>query len=163
MSEDDWAKLDAVFDVGARAEAATDSHGGELATAPQSEATIAVGSVSLKVVDDEAETCDADDANDENRANTSTSREVLNASVTGLVAGARSFGGGGADARCDLRAMDLDVGGVKFSSSVETLTVSGSAYFKAMFSGAWKRDDSAPIFIDRDPAMFGVILRYESA
>ena len=24
MSEDDWAKLDAVFDVGARAEAATD-------------------------------------------------------------------------------------------------------------------------------------------
>ena len=118
MSEDDWAKLDAVFDVGARAEAATDdSHGGELATAPQSEATIAVGSVSLKVVDDEAETCDADDANDENRANTSTSREVLNASVTGLVAGARSFGGGGADARCDLRAMDLDVGGAKILRS----------------------------------------------
>ena len=113
MSEDDWAKLDAVFDVGARAEAAAGAQPAEGSTAPQSEATIAVGSVSLKIVDDEAETStSADDAGDENRANSST-REVLNASVTGLVAGARSLGDGSsldADAQ---PAMDLDVGGAK--------------------------------------------------
>ena len=127
MSEDDWAKLDAVFDVGARAEAAAGAQPAEGSTAPQSEATIAVGSVSLKIVDDEAETATfADDAGDENRANTST-REVLNASVTGLVAGARSFGDGSSlDARCELRAMDLDVGGAKILRSAGAKAKSAS-------------------------------------
>ena len=56
--------------------------------------------------------------------------------------------------------VELDVGGVRFSTSVETLTISDSPYFKALFSGAWQRDDAQPIFIDRDPAIFTVILRY---
>ena len=86
-----------------------------------------MGSVSLKIVDDEAETSTfADVAGDENRANTST-REVLNASVTGLVAGARSFGDGSSlDARCELRAMDLDVGGAKILRSAGAKAMSAS-------------------------------------
>ena len=55
--------------------------------------------------------------------------------------------------------VDLDVGGARFSTSVETLTTAGSPFFTSMFSGAWKRDGSA-IFIDRDPVMFEKILRY---
>lgn len=56
--------------------------------------------------------------------------------------------------------VELDVGGVRFSTSVETLVVGNSPYFLALFSGAWKRDEAKPIFIDRDPAAFAVILRY---
>ena len=53
--------------------------------------------------------------------------------------------------------VELDVGGQRFVTSIETLTA-GSQYFKSMFSGMWEASDS-PIFIDRDPAMFALILK----
>jgi hypothetical protein len=57
----------------------------------------------------------------------------------------------------------LDVGGDKYSTSVETLTHEKNTFFTAMFSRQWElerdpKDDS--IFIDRDGKLFTHILAY---
>jgi hypothetical protein len=57
----------------------------------------------------------------------------------------------------------LDVGGDKYSTSVDTLTREKNTYFTAMFSRQWElerdpKDDS--IFIDRDGKLFVHILAY---
>jgi hypothetical protein len=51
----------------------------------------------------------------------------------------------------------LDVGGVLFHTSQDTLTAN-SAYFCGLFSGAWSSDGEDPQFIDRDPDAFRVLL-----
>jgi len=58
--------------------------------------------------------------------------------------------------------VELNVGGTHFTTTQETLTASGSAYFNAMFSGLWEVGSGA-IFIDRDPELFSIILRYMRA
>lgn len=57
----------------------------------------------------------------------------------------------------------LDVGGEKFTTSVETLTREKHTYFTALFSKQWQleRDpDDKSIFIDRDGKLFHYILNY---
>ncbi|CAF3661908.1 unnamed protein product [Rotaria sp. Silwood1] len=57
----------------------------------------------------------------------------------------------------------LDVGGDKFSTSVETLTREKNTFFTALFSKQWQleRDpDDESIFIDRDGKLFNYILAY---
>ncbi|CAF2666924.1 unnamed protein product [Rotaria sp. Silwood2] len=57
----------------------------------------------------------------------------------------------------------LDVGGEKFSTSVETLTREKNTFFTALFSKQWQleRDpNDRSIFIDRDGKLFNYILAY---
>lgn len=57
----------------------------------------------------------------------------------------------------------LDVGGDKYSTSVETLTRENNSFFTAMFSRQWEleRDPvDKSIFIDRDGKIFTYILEY---
>jgi hypothetical protein len=57
----------------------------------------------------------------------------------------------------------LDVGGKRYSTSVETLTREKNTFFTALFSKQWKleRDpDDKSIFIDRDGKLFQHILAY---
>ncbi len=55
----------------------------------------------------------------------------------------------------------LDVGGTLFKTSIGTLT-NKSEYFKYMFAGQFKENMSKdkPIFIDRDPELFKIVLSY---
>ena len=57
----------------------------------------------------------------------------------------------------------LDVGGKKYSTSVETLTREKNTFFTALFSTQWKLDldpEDKSIFIDRDGKLFRHILTY---
>ncbi|CAF4683036.1 unnamed protein product [Rotaria sp. Silwood2] len=57
----------------------------------------------------------------------------------------------------------LDVGGEKFSTSVDTLTSEKNTFFTALFSKQWQLDkdpDDGSIFIDRNGKIFTYILEY---
>ena len=61
------------------------------------------------------------------------------------------------------KPVKLNVGGTYFSIGMENLTSEPNTFFAAMFSGRWEvpvdpKDDA--VFIDRDPAVFGIILNY---
>lgn len=57
--------------------------------------------------------------------------------------------------------VNLDVGGVKFTSAVTTLS-SNSAYFASLFSDNWSSDGNCEdeFFLDQDPLAFGKLLEY---
>lgn len=56
----------------------------------------------------------------------------------------------------------LNVGGKRFSTSKETLTWVTDSFFTSLLSGRISslKDEKGAIFIDRDPALFAVILNY---
>eukprot|EP01118_Nematostelium_gracile_P005294 TRINITY_DN1661_c0_g1_i2.p1 TRINITY_DN1661_c0_g1~~TRINITY_DN1661_c0_g1_i2.p1 ORF type:complete len:176 (-),score=26.86 TRINITY_DN1661_c0_g1_i2:6-533(-) len=57
--------------------------------------------------------------------------------------------------------INLNVGGVKFSTSKPTLTSVEGSYFHTMLSSdRWKPNDRGEYFIDRDPTHFPRILSY---
>lgn len=58
--------------------------------------------------------------------------------------------------------LHLNVGGKRFSTSRQTLTVISDTFFTALLSGRISslRDHKGAIFIDRDPKLFSVILNY---
>ncbi|CAH1162973.1 unnamed protein product [Phaedon cochleariae] len=58
--------------------------------------------------------------------------------------------------------LHLNVGGKRFSTSRQTLTLIPDTFFSALLSGRISslRDEKGAIFIDRDPTVFSVILNY---
>eukprot|EP01130_Rhizamoeba_saxonica_P008501 TRINITY_DN3442_c2_g1_i1.p1 TRINITY_DN3442_c2_g1~~TRINITY_DN3442_c2_g1_i1.p1 ORF type:complete len:312 (-),score=56.11 TRINITY_DN3442_c2_g1_i1:46-981(-) len=60
------------------------------------------------------------------------------------------------------RKVVLDVGGQKFTTSLETLTKDKGSMLCAMFSGEWMpgTQENGAIFIDRDGELFSYVLRY---
>ncbi|XP_017475811.1 PREDICTED: BTB/POZ domain-containing protein KCTD3 [Rhagoletis zephyria] len=58
--------------------------------------------------------------------------------------------------------VNLNVGGQRFSTSRQTLTWIPDTFFTALLSGRISslRDETGAIFIDRDPALFSIILNY---
>ena len=56
----------------------------------------------------------------------------------------------------------LNVGGTKFTTSVETLCADADSMLAAMFSGrhALRPADDGSLFIDRDPKHFGLVLNF---
>lgn len=56
----------------------------------------------------------------------------------------------------------LDVGGTKFSCSIERLLQIPDTYFTALLSGRWelKVQKDGSLFIDRDPTVFSLIMTY---
>ncbi|XP_060588703.1 BTB/POZ domain-containing protein KCTD3-like isoform X1 [Ruditapes philippinarum] len=58
--------------------------------------------------------------------------------------------------------IQLNVGGKRFATSKETLTWIQDSFFTSLLSGRISslKDDNGAIFIDRDPALFTVILNY---
>jgi hypothetical protein len=63
------------------------------------------------------------------------------------------------------RTVVLSVGGDLFETTKDTLCVHENSFFAKMFKGSWKEaevesDREAPIFIDRDPSVFPIILQY---
>ncbi|KAK9852570.1 hypothetical protein WJX84_006001 [Apatococcus fuscideae] len=60
------------------------------------------------------------------------------------------------------KIISLNVGGVKFATSLETLTRDPESMLARMFQGdiGKRRDDKGRIFIDRDSKHFGLILNY---
>ncbi|XP_037946809.1 BTB/POZ domain-containing protein KCTD3 [Teleopsis dalmanni] len=58
--------------------------------------------------------------------------------------------------------VNLNVGGQRFSTSRQTLTWIPDTFFTALLNGRISslRDESGAIFIDRDPALFSIILNY---
>jgi hypothetical protein len=79
-------------------------------------------------------------------------KEVLHASLTGLIAGARTYASGGTDARLRMRAVHLDVGGSKILRAAGSRSVSfddwkisddvaGSVTARAVADALWDDDD----------------------
>ncbi|XP_061402178.1 BTB/POZ domain-containing protein KCTD3 [Musca vetustissima] len=58
--------------------------------------------------------------------------------------------------------VNLNVGGQRFSTSRQTLTWIPDTFFTALLSGRISslKDETGAIFIDRDPALFSIILNY---
>ncbi|XP_018563863.1 BTB/POZ domain-containing protein KCTD3 isoform X1 [Anoplophora glabripennis] len=58
--------------------------------------------------------------------------------------------------------LHLNVGGKRFSTSRQTLTLIPDTFFTALLSGRISslRDEKGAIFIDRDPKIFSIILNY---
>ncbi|OXA59035.1 BTB/POZ domain-containing protein KCTD3 [Folsomia candida] len=58
--------------------------------------------------------------------------------------------------------INLNVGGTRFSTSYTTLTWVPDSFFTALLSGRISslKDDSGAFFVDRDPALFSIILNY---
>ncbi|RWS17877.1 hypothetical protein B4U79_07457 [Dinothrombium tinctorium] len=58
--------------------------------------------------------------------------------------------------------ISLNVGGIKFLTSRQTLNSIGDTFFTSLLSGRIPsfKDESGAIFIDRDPNLFAVILNY---
>ncbi|EFA07111.1 BTB/POZ domain-containing protein KCTD3 isoform X2 [Tribolium castaneum] len=58
--------------------------------------------------------------------------------------------------------LHLNVGGKRFSTSKQTLTLIPDTFFTALLSGRISslRDEKGAIFIDRDPEIFSIILNY---
>lgn len=56
----------------------------------------------------------------------------------------------------------LNVGGIKYTTSLATLTAVPEAYFSSLFSGDWQQVLTAEgeVFLDRDGERFKVILEY---
>lgn len=56
----------------------------------------------------------------------------------------------------------LNVGGTKFDTTLETLTKVPGSFFETLLSGRWNPslDRDGCIFIDREPTVFGYILKY---
>lgn len=61
-----------------------------------------------------------------------------------------------------LEIFTLNVGGTKFQTTRETLTKVPDSFFETLLSGRWSvtLDREGCIFIDRDPGVFGIILKY---
>jgi hypothetical protein len=79
-------------------------------------------------------------------------KEVLHASLTGLIAGARTYASGGTDARLRMRAVHLDVGGSKILRAAGSRSVlfddwkisddvAGSVTARAVADALWDDDD----------------------
>jgi hypothetical protein len=88
-------------------------------------------------------------------------KEVLHASLTGLIAGARTYASGGTDARLRMRAVHLDVGGSKILRAAGSRSVSfddwkisddvaGSVTARAVADALWDDDDDDDRFEDAD-------------
>ena len=157
MSEDDWASLNRVFDLDGHVDAAFDatnrlSAASDLFFDPlQTEASVRIGSVSLQLFDDEIKVKVGHDSS----GSSSTYEpmiEVLHASLTGLIAGARTYASGGTDARLRMRAVHLDVGGSKILRAAGSRSVSfddwkisddvaGSVTARAVADALWDDDD----------------------
>lgn len=58
--------------------------------------------------------------------------------------------------------INLNVGGTRFSTTKQTLLLVPDTFFSALISGRIPsmKDDSAAVFIDRDPSLFKIILNY---
>lgn len=58
--------------------------------------------------------------------------------------------------------VNLNVGGVKYTTTIETLTSVPESYLSALFSGRWEatRTSEGAVFIDRDGSTFRYILYY---
>ncbi|XP_070378747.1 SH3KBP1-binding protein 1 isoform X1 [Dermacentor albipictus] len=58
--------------------------------------------------------------------------------------------------------INLNVGGIRFATSRQTLTWVPDSFFTSMLSGriSSHRDETGAIFIDRDPKLFSVILNF---
>ena len=158
MSEDDWASLNRVFDLEGHVDAAFDATNSLSAANDnsffdplQTEASVRIGSVSLQLYDDEIKVKVGHD-----RSGSSSTyepmKEVLHASLTGLIAGARTYASGGTDARLRMRAVHLDVGGSKILRAAGSRSVlfddwkisddvAGSVTARAVADALWDDDD----------------------
>ena len=157
MSEDDWASLNRVFDLEGHVDAAFDATNSLSAASDsffdplQTEASVRIGSVSLQLFDDEIKVKVGHDSSGSS-STYEPMREVLHASLTGLIAGARTYASGGTDARLRMRAVHLDVGGSKILRAAGSRSVSfddwkisddvaGSVTARAVADALWDDDD----------------------
>ena len=157
MSEDDWASLNRVFDLEGHVDAAFDATNTLSAASDsffdplQTEASVRIGSVSLQLYDDEIKVKVGHDSSGSS-VTYEPMREVLHASLTGLIAGARTYASGGTDARLRMRAVHLDVGGSKILRAAGSRSVSfddwkisddvaGSVTARAVADALWDDDD----------------------
>jgi len=62
----------------------------------------------------------------------------------------------------DSHIIKLNVGGVVFDTTAETLNAAGPSFFSSILSGTFgvSHDERGRIFIDRDPKMFRYVLNY---
>ena len=166
MSEDDWASLNRVFDLEGHVDAAFDATNSLSAASDsffdplQTEASVRIGSVSLQLYDDEIKVKVGHDTSGSSPTY-EPMKEVLHASLTGLIAGARTYASGGTDARLRMRAVHLDVGGSKILRAAGSRSVSfddwkisddvaGSVTARAVADALWDDDDDDDRFEDAD-------------
>ena len=167
MSEDDWASLNRVFDLEGHVDAAFDATNSLSAASDgsffdplQTEASVRIGSVSLQLFDDEIKVKVGHDSSGSSPTY-APMKEVLHASLTGLIAGARTYASGGTDARLRMRAVHLDVGGSKILRAAGSRSVSfddwkisddvaGSVTARAVADALWDDDDDDDRFEDAD-------------
>ena len=166
MSEDDWASLNRVFDLEGHVDAAFDATNSLSAASDsffdplQTEASVRIGSVSLQLYDDEIKVKVGYDTSGSSPTY-EPMKEVLHASLTGLIAGARTYASGGTDARLRMRAVHLDVGGSKILRAAGSRSVSfddwkisddvaGSVTARAVADALWDDDDDDDRFEDAD-------------
>ena len=157
MSEDDWASLNRVFDLEGHVDAAFDATNSLSAASDsffdplQTEASVRIGSVSLQLFDDEIKVKVGHDSSGSSPTY-APMKEVLHASLTGLIAGARTYASGGTDARLRMRAVHLDVGGSKILRAAGSRSVlfddwkisddvAGSVTARAVADALWDDDD----------------------
>ena len=157
MSEDDWASLNRVFDLEGHVDAAFDATNSVSAASDsffdplQTEASVRIGSVSLQLYDDEIKVKVGHDSSGSSPTY-APMKEVLHASLTGLIAGARTYASGGTDARLRMRAVHLDVGGSKILRAAGSRSVlfddwkisddvAGSVTARAVADALWDDDD----------------------
>jgi hypothetical protein len=158
MSEDDWASLNRVFDLEGHVDAAFDATNSLSAANDnsffdplQTEASVRIGSVSLQLFDDEIKVKVGHDSSGSSPTY-APMKEVLHASLTGLIAGARTYASGGTDARLRMRAVHLDVGGSKILRAAGSRSVlfddwkisddvAGSVTARAVADALWDDDD----------------------
>ena len=166
MSEDDWASLNRVFDLEGHVDAAFDATNSLSAASDsffdplQTEASVRIGSVSLQLYDDEIKVKVGYDTSGSSPTY-EPMKEVLHASLMGLIAGARTYASGGTDARLRMRAVHLDVGGSKILRAAGSRSVSfddwkisddvaGSVTARAVADALWDDDDDDDRFEDAD-------------
>ena len=166
MSEDDWASLNRVFDLEGHVDAAFDATNSLSAASDsffdplQTEASVRIGSVSLQLYDDEIKVKVGHDTSGSSPTY-EPMKVVLHASLTGLIAGARTYASGGTDARLRMRAVHLDVGGSKILRAAGSRSVSfddwkisddvaGSVTARAVADALWDDDDDDDRFEDAD-------------
>ena len=166
MSEDDWASLNRVFDLEGHVDAAFDATNSLSAASDsffdplQTEASVRIGSVSLQLYDDEIKVKVGHDTSGSSPTY-EPMKEVLHASLMGLIAGARTYASGGTDARLRMRAVHLDVGGSKILRAAGSRSVSfddwkisddvaGSVTARAVADALWDDDDDDDRFEDAD-------------
>ena len=60
----------------------------------------------------------------------------------------------------NLRCIELNVGGVRYTTSSTTLLSEPSSYFACLLSGDWEDAARPEVFVDRDGELFKYILRF---